>query len=75
MGMYKHETLPKDGSITRESDGAPVDGTDDNDYPLQARCRSCNRALTAKTADDTRWKHAGARPRKPTGTLKPAYSP
>ena len=58
MGMSKHAAQPKDGSITRQCDGTPVDGTSDRDYPLQARCRTCNRLTTAETPQDAGWKHA-----------------
>ena len=75
MGMTKHPARPKDGTITRQNDGTPADGTSDDDYPLQAECQSCNRVLTVKTPQDTRWRHAGTSTRKPAAKPTPAGSP
>jgi hypothetical protein len=57
MGMYRHDALPKPGSVTRESDGATVDGSTPADYPLLATCGPCNRQIRITASQGTDWKH------------------
>jgi hypothetical protein len=67
MGMRKHDALPKlDGEegLLRERDREPVDGKTPADYPLLARCQSCNREIRIESYLGSGWKHTAA-PRPP----------
>jgi hypothetical protein len=64
VGMRKHDALPQQGTMRRESDSASVDGNTPADYPLLGRCDACHREIRIEAAMGSGWKHTAA-PRPP----------
>lgn len=56
--MYRHHAMPTPGSMIRDGDRQPVDGNTPADYPLLARCKSCNREIRIEAAVGSGWMHA-----------------
>jgi hypothetical protein len=68
VGMRKHDATPRQGTMIRERDRAPADSGTPGDYPLVARCESCDREIRIEAATPRirrgGWRHTAA-PRPP----------
>ena len=60
MGMYRHDALPKNGTLRTENGGKPTDGRTPAHYPLLATCNSCNRQIRLSAYQGSGWKHVAA---------------
>jgi hypothetical protein len=73
MGMYRHDAMPKPGTLRSEASGQPTDGRTPALYPMTATCKSCNRRIRLKAYQGEGWKHAAAP--GPAATVTPIHPP